>query len=256
MSGLRIERPGEGVAMLVLDRPERLNALDDSLLLEALPGALASLGSDASVRAVVITGAGRAFCAGADLECTGFTQPTATDAEAYMRRSHLTPLRVRALDVPTVAALHGAVVGAGLGLALACDFRFTGPELRMGSPFVTMGLVPDFGVSYFLPRIVGAERALDLLLTGRLVDAAEALALGLVSRCCDDVVAEAVAFAATLAAAPPAAVAATRRNVYRSLELSLDGELEQEVRAQSLALFGSEFPGRFAAWKQQVRGGG
>jgi enoyl-CoA hydratase/carnithine racemase len=254
VSGLRVERPAHGVALVVIDRPERLNALDDELLLDALPSALEALSIDASVRAVVITGEGRAFCAGADLECTGFSQPTTTDAEAYMRRSHLTPWRVRALGVPTVAALKGAVVGAGLGLALACDFRFTGPELRMGSPFVTMGLVPDYGVSYFLPRVVGVERALDLLLTGRVVDAPEALALGLVSRQCRDVVAEAVAFASQVAAAPPAAVAATRRNVYRSIELPLDVELEQEVRAQTLALFGSEFPERFAAWKQGVRG--
>ncbi len=254
MTGLRIERPADGVAVLVIDRPDRLNALDDALLVDEMPEAVATLAGDASVRAVVVTGEGRAFCSGADLDCTGFTQPTATEAEAYMRRSHRTPVRVRAMPQPTVAALKGAVVGAGLGLALACDFRFAGSDLRLGSPFITMGLVPDYGVSYFLPRLVGTEAALDLLLTGRLIGAEEAQRLGLVSRICDDVVAEAVAYATQLAAAPPAAVAATRRNVYRSLELPCEVEVEQEVRAQSLALFGSEFPERFAAWKRRITG--
>ena len=254
MGGLRIDRPADGVAVLTLDRASSLNALDDDLLLRELPGALAELADDDEVRAVVITGEGRAFCAGADLGCSGFSQPSAIEAEAFMQRSHRTPVRVRGLGQTTIAALKGPVIGAGLGLALACDFRFAGPELTIGSPFITMGLVPDYGVTYFLPRLIGTERALDLLLTGRLIGAEEALAYGLVSRVCDDVVAEAVTFATTLAEAPPAAAAMTRRNVYRSLELGLEAEiLEQEVRAQSVALFGSEFRERFAKWKDQVR---
>jgi enoyl-CoA hydratase/carnithine racemase len=256
MAGVRIERPADGVALLLLDRPESLNALDDDLLLHEMPDVVAEIGQDSTVRAVVVTGEGRAFCAGADLGCSGFAQPSATEAEAFMQRSHRTPGRMRGLPQPTVAALKGAVVGAGLGLALSCDFRFGGPELTIGSPFVTMGLVPDYGVSYFLPRLIGTERALDLLLTGRLLGPEEALAYGLVSRLCDDVVAESIAFATQLAQAPPAATAMTRRNVYRSMELTLDGEIEQEVRSQSVALFGSEFRDRFAKWKEQVKARG
>jgi enoyl-CoA hydratase len=257
MPGLRIERPADGVALLLLDREASLNALDDDLLLHELPDALAQLGDDDDVRAVVISGEGRAFCAGADLGCSGFAQPTAVEADTFMQRSHRSPVRVRGLRQPTIAALKGPVVGAGLGLALSCDFRFAGPELSIGSPFISMGLVPDFGVTYFLPRLIGTERALDLLLTGRLLGPEEALALGLVSRLCDDVVTESIEFATTLAAAPPAAAATTRRNVYRSMELSLEAEiLEQEVRSQSIALFGSEFRELFAKWKDRVKARG
>lgn len=252
--GLRVEHPSPAVAVVVLDRPGRLNALDDDLLLEVLPATVARLAEDEEIRAVVFTGEGRAFCAGADLDCSGFAQPSATRSEAYMARSHLTPVRIRSMPQPTVAALKGPVIGAGLGLALACDFRFSAPDLRMGAPFVSMGLVPDFGVSYFLPRLLGPDRALDLLLTGRLLDAGEALSAGLITRVSDDVLGDSVAYAARLAEAPRSAVAMTRRNVYRSLELTLEAEvLEQEPRTQAVALAGSDFAERFVTWREQVQ---
>jgi enoyl-CoA hydratase/carnithine racemase len=253
MAGLRVETGPTGVAVVTLDRPHRMNALDDDLF-DELPRALDELAGRPDVRAVVITGAGRAFCAGADLDCSGFGQPSPTEAEAYMRASHRTPIRIRTMPQPTIAAVGGPAVGAGFGLALACDFRFASAQGSVGSPFISMGLVPDFGVTYFLPRLIGPDKALELLLTGRMLGAEEAFAAGLVSRLCDDVVAESVAFATVLAQAPPAAVAMTRRNVYRSLELTLDAEvLEAEVRAQALALFGSEFQERFSVWKNAIQ---
>jgi len=255
MEGLRVERPIEGVALVTLTRPERLNALDDELLLRALPDTFAGLATDSSVRAVVVTGQGRGFCAGADLDCSGFSQPTPLEAAEFTARTHRTPVNVRRLPQPTIAAVNGPAVGAGFGLALACDLRYAGPGARLGAPFASMGLVPDFGVSYFLPRVVGTASALDLLLTGRLVGAEEALALGLVSRVEKDVVAAALETAGVLAAMPPWAVATTKANVYRSMELDLVGEvLEQEVRAQAVALHGSEFPDRFRAWRERVKG--
>lgn len=255
MAGLRIERPADGVALVVLDRPERLNALDDELLVHLVPDTFADLASDAQVRAVVVTGAGRGFCSGADLDSSGFGQPTSLEAAQFTRSTHQGPVNVRRLSKPTIAAVNGPAVGAGFGLALACDLRFASPGARFGAPFVGMGLVPDYGVSYFLPRVVGTATALDIVLTGRLVDADEALRLGLVSRVEDDVVAAAVETATTIAANPPQATEVTRANVYRALELGLEAEiLEQEVRAQAVALHGSEFPERFAAWKRKVQG--
>jgi enoyl-CoA hydratase/carnithine racemase len=255
MERLRVEHPGEGVALVTLTRPERLNALDDELLLRALPDTFAGLATDASVRAVVVTGEGRGFCAGADLDCSGFSQPTPLEAAEFTARTHRTPVNVRRLPQPTIAAVNGPAVGAGFGLALACDLRYAGPGARFGAPFAAMGLVPDFGVSYFLPRVLGTACALDLLLTGRFVGAEEALALGLVSRVEEDVVAAALETALALAAMPPFALAMTKANVYRAMELDLVGEvLEQEVRSQAVALHGSEFPDRFAAWREQVKG--
>ena len=255
MGGLRIERPLDGVVLLTLNRPEQLNALDDDLLLRALPETFAELAKDASVRAVVVTGEGRGFCAGADLDCSGFSQPTPVEAADFTARTHRTPANLRQLPQPTIAAVNGPAVGAGFGLALACDIRYASPGARLGAPFASMGLVPDFGVSYFLPRILGTANAIDLLLSGRLVGAEEALALGLVSRIEKDVVAAALETAAVFASMPPWAVKTTKANVYRSMELDLVGEvLEQEVRSQAVALHGSEFPDRFHAWRQRVKG--
>ncbi len=256
MPGLRVEHPSDGVALVTLSRPERLNALDDELLLRTLPDTFGQLAADTSVRAVVVTGEGRGFCSGADLESSGFAQPTPLEAAGFVARTHRTPVIVRRLPQPTIAAVNGPAVGAGFGLALACDLRFAAPGARFGAPFVAMGLVPDFGVSYFLPRLIGTAPALDVLLTGRLVDAEEALALRLVSRVEPDVVGAALDAAATMAASAPFALATTKANVYRAMELDLVAEvLEQEVRSQAIALHGSEFPVRFARWRSTVGGG-
>ncbi len=171
MAGLRLDTPAEGVTLLTLDRPERLNSLDDELLEHALTDTFRDLGADPSVRAIVVTGEGKGFSSGADLACSGFGPPTVLDAERYVRQTHRTPVAVRKVGKPTVAAVNGPAVGAGLGLALACDLRIASPTARFGAPFVAMGLVPDYGVSYFLPRVVGTATALDILLTGRLVEA-------------------------------------------------------------------------------------
>ena len=166
MTGLRLETPAEGVALLTLTRPERLNSLDNELLEHALTDTFGDLGADRSVRVIVVTGEGRAFSSGADLDSNGFRQPTVLDAERYVRQSHRTPVAVRKVGKPTIAAVNGPAVGAGLGLALACDLRIASSTARFGAPFVAMGLVPDYGVTYFLPRVVGTATAMDILLTG------------------------------------------------------------------------------------------
>ncbi len=255
MDGLRVERPRGGVALVVVDRPAQLNALDDALLTHGLHDAFVALDEDADVRAIVVTGAGRGFSSGADLASSGFAQPTSLEAEAFVRGTHRTPVAIRRLATPTIAAVNGPAVGAGFGLALACDLRLAAPTARFGAPFVGMGLVPDYGVSYFLPRVVGTATALDVLLTGRLVDAEEARQLGIVSGVSDDVVGDALDLAAVVAGQPPRAVAMTRRNVYRAMELDIEAEiLEQEPRAQAVALHGSEFPERFSAWRSRIQG--
>lgn len=252
---LRIERPADGVALVVLDRPAQLNALDDDLLLRLVPDTFAQLSADSGVRAIVVTGAGRGFCAGADLSCSGFGQPTTLDSEQFIRATHRGPVAVRSCRAPTIAAVNGPAVGAGFGLALACDLRLTAPTGRFGAPFVGMGLVPDYGVSYFLPRLIGVPAALELLLAGRLLEASEAVAAGLAARIEEDVVGSAIDLAATIAMAPPHAVAATKANLYGSMELDLEAEvLEQEVRAQAIALHGPEFTERIADYRRRIRG--
>jgi len=257
MTGLRVERPDEGVARVVLDRPKRRNALDDDLLLRTLPGALADLGADESVRVVIVTGTDPDFCAGADLECSGLEQPSPVASERFMTASHRTPLLLRSMPKPTIAAVNGAAVGAGLGIALACDIRLAGPRARFIAPFLRMGLPPDFGTSYFLPQAVGASTAMELFLTARPVGAEEAARLRLVSRVVEDVQAEALELARVIAANPAGAVAMTKRNVFGSLERGPEeAVLDHEVRSVAIALHGEEFAKMLAAWRAQIMGSG
>ncbi len=219
------------VATVTLNRPDRLNTMaipTVDRLVEALAEAAAS-----PARVVVLAGAGRAFCAGAD---QGEMVPrSAADWERIVRR-YLDPVRaIVAMDKPVIAALHGDAVGGGLGLAMACDIRVAAAGARLGAPFTRIGLAGcDMSAGWFLPRLVGLGPATELMLTGRLVDAAEAKAIGLVHE-----VVEPEAFAASLAgwtdrfaAGPPGAYRWTKRAIHRSLNTDMDGEFEFEILAQ------------------------
>lgn len=255
MEGLRIERPHAGVALVTIDRPERRNALDDALLLEDLPRAFESLGEDPGVNAIVLTGAPGAFSAGADLDCSGLDQPTPAAAQDYMQRSHSTGLRIRTARQPVIAAIDGAAVGAGLGLAAACDIRVASPGSRFIAPFLKLGLPPDFGTTYLLPRLVGADTAMEIFLSCRTVEGDEALRIGLVTQLADDPLATALELAAVVAAGPPYAVAQTKRNVYSGLESDMRTAVyDSEIRSVAVALHSDEFQECFALWKQQIRG--
>ncbi|MCG7207419.1 enoyl-CoA hydratase/isomerase family protein [Streptomyces arenae] len=171
---LRLDRDGP-VAVLTLDRPERLNALSHDLLVE-LRMRLRALDEDRGVRAIVLTGAGRAFCAGADL------QSGPSDAESVLR-TYYNPLisEMSDLRTPMIAAVNGVAAGAAVSLALACDLRIASENASFRLSFVRVGLVPDAGSTWLLPRAVGTARAAEMALLGRPVHAAEALDWGLVN---------------------------------------------------------------------------
>ena len=252
---LTIERE-DGVALVTLRRPERRNALDDRLLTEELPEAWASLADDEEIAVVVITGEGPGFCGGADLEgCSGFRRADVADAEDFTR-STLEPVVAQyRLPQLTIAAVNGAAAGAGFGIALACDIRVGSPQARFLSPFVKMGLVPDYGLSWFLPRLVPMHVALDIMLTGRIVEAEEALQLGLLTRIVDDPVADALEYGRRIAAGPKRALRVTKHALYRALDLDIEEAiLVEESRSQAIAMFGPEFPPLFEAWRSQIRG--
>ncbi len=180
---LRVERDG-GVAILTLDRPDVLNAFDESLT-DALGAALREVADDQSVRAVVITGAGRAFSAGQDLRDRAVAIQGGEDlrlGDELRRRYHPSIEAIRAMRKPIIAAVNGVAAGAGLGLAVACDLRVASASATFRAAWSKVGLVPDAGSAFFLPRLVGWGRALDLAFTGRTVTADEALAIGLVAR--------------------------------------------------------------------------
>lgn len=255
MDGMRIERRDDAIAVVTLDRPATRNALDDALLLEHLPDTFATLGQDPEVQVIVLTGDSGAFSSGADLDCGGLEQPTPASAQAYMERSHSTLLRIREARQPVIAAIDGAAVGAGLGLAAACDLRIASPRSRFIAPFLRLGLPPDFGTTHLLPRLVGTDLALDMFLSCRPVDGEEALRIGLVSRLSDAPLATAMELAEAVVASPPYAIAQTKRNVYCGLESDLrTAVFDSEIRAVAVALHSDEFRRSFALWKQQITG--
>jgi enoyl-CoA hydratase/carnithine racemase len=258
VSKIEIERPHEGVAVVRLNRPQKMNALDDELLCQGLPAAVHAVDEDRSVSVVIFTGTGRAFCGGADLEaCSGWTREDPASAEDFVRWTCEVPVAIRKMRPVSIAAVNGPAVGAGFGLALACDFRFVATAAFFLSPFITMGLAPDYGLSYFLPRLVGMSDALDIMLTGRRVGAEEAQRLGIAWKVGDQPLEDALEYAGRLAGQAPRAVAVTRANLYRGQELDVETEiLVEEARSQGVALHGAEFRERFATWQRRIVGSG
>lgn len=183
---LRVERQDDGVVLLTLDLPDKRNAMTDGLT-GAWVEAVAAIRADRSVRCVVVTGAGKAFCAGGDLGWLA-AEP---DATVDQLRDRMLPfyrswLGLRALDVPSIVAVNGAAVGAGAALALSADIRYGGRSARFTVPFAHLGMHAGMATTFLLPEVVGLAHARELLLTGRVVDAEEMLRLGLVSAVYDD----------------------------------------------------------------------
>jgi enoyl-CoA hydratase len=178
---LRIERPSEGVVLVTLDNPDQRNAMNDPMT-QAFGSAMAELAQDATVRVVVLTGAGSAFCSGGDPRwIAGDPHFGVDELRSRMMGFYRSWMSVRLLEVPTIAAINGAAVGAGLCLALMCDVRHAAATARVSVPFVRLGMHAGMAATYTLPNIVGPAHARDLLLTGRMVGAEEALRIGLVS---------------------------------------------------------------------------
>jgi enoyl-CoA hydratase len=219
----------DGIGFVVVSREARRNALD-ARTIEELDQAFAGLGQDPAVRAVVLTGAGeKAFVAGADIG--GLTQLGATAAQALSARGQRAFDRIEWLGKPVVAAVNGFALGGGCELALACHVRVAAESASFGTPEVTLGLMCGYGGTQRLPRLVGKGRALEMLLTGRRVDAAEALRIGLVNRVVPSprLLAEAEALARSMAANAPLALRATLEAVNGGLDRSLAEALEGEA---------------------------
>jgi enoyl-CoA hydratase/carnithine racemase len=231
----------DGVAVLTLHRPERLNAwtlaMEDryfDLLLRA--------DADDDVRAIVVTGSGRGFSPGVDLGGSGTTNhDDPRQFGSLTRRPTTLPLSVRK---PLIAAINGPVAGVSLVQTLQCDLRFAAPGVKMTFAFPRLGLVAEYSVSWLLPRLVGTSRALDLLLSGRVVTSEEALALGLVNRVVPaaELVDEAIAYAADLAAnCSPASLAVIKQQVYADWEVDLESARVRVARLMSASLAGPDF---------------
>jgi 2-(1,2-epoxy-1,2-dihydrophenyl)acetyl-CoA isomerase len=248
--GLRVEIDGP-VATLTLDRPSALNALTVPIKV-ALRDALDSIAVDPSVRAVILTGAGRAFCAGQDL--AERDEPDAAPLDVELRERYNPIIRaLRSMGQPVIAAVNGVAAGAGASLAFACDLRIAAEEARFVLAFGRIGLVPDSGATWFLPRLVGPAKAAELALVGDAVDAAEALRLGLVSQVVpgDQLMSEAMALAVRLAEGAPLALSLTKGALERSLTIVLDEALEGEAKLQGIAGASADHAEGLAAFREK-----
>lgn len=232
MTTALLQEQEQGVLRLTLNRPERLNAIDIPLL-EDLTAALRAAEAMPGVRVIVLGGAGRAFCAGADIGEMIDRRPE--DWERIVDH-YLDPIRaISRLTKPVIARCHGSVFGGGLGLAMACDLRITSAGARFCTPFVKLALAGcDMSAGYFLPRLVGLGRATEMMLTGRAITADEALASGLVTEVTpeDQLDVRVNSLARQLAAGAPRALAFTKSAIRRSLDRGMEAEFDYEIFAQ------------------------
>jgi 2-(1,2-epoxy-1,2-dihydrophenyl)acetyl-CoA isomerase len=250
---LEVELEEPGVEWIRLNRPERLNAINDELMIE-LNDALAAAGNDPAVRCVVITGNGRAFCAGGDVSNMG-TRTAEQTLERVMRLAASLISTLAQLARPVIGAVNGPALGGGLALAMACDIILMHEQAFLAQSYTDRGLVPDLGFTFFLPRLIGLQRAKELTLTGRRIDAAEAVAIGLAARQieADRFEAEVRKAAIELAQRPTLALGAAKRLLNRSFEAGLPAMAEAEALAQAVSITSADHKAAVEAFMSQRR---
>lgn len=236
-----VDKRDDGVALITLNRPDRLNAMSSELL-EGLAGALTDAGEDDAVRCVALTGAGRAFSAGGDVkdmadDRRAVTFGGETDEEAAGLLAHAaqsTTGAIYALPKPVVALINGVVVGGALGLVLACDARLASERARIGTAFRNVGLSGDFGTTYLLPRLVGWGRARELFMSGDMLDAVGAQEMGLVTGVYEDdkLMSEGLAYCAQLASGPTKAFGRMKANLNYGEQHTITQAMQQEALNQ------------------------
>jgi enoyl-CoA hydratase len=256
---LLVDEPAPHVRQLTLNRPEQLNAMTSELC-EALHGELRAIGAERACRAVIVTGAGRGFCAGLDLHGYGAAPENDGSDEPRDRlanQEHMSRLilALRELPQPVIAAVNGPAAGFGLALALGCDIRYAASEAVFRAAFVNIGVSNcDMGVSWLLPRLIGASRSHELMLTGRRVDAGEAARIGLVADVVEQprLLERALQSAEQIASLAPWGVRLTKRGMWSALEIPSErAAVEYEDRQQIMATFGRAVPEAVGAFLEK-----
>jgi enoyl-CoA hydratase/carnithine racemase len=248
-----LHEESDGVATITLNRPEKLNAFAGNMR-EELLAAVEAAGADQEVRVLVITGAGKAFCAGGDVselaEGTN-AKPAGAATERYTMSKIV--LAINAMEKPVVASVNGAAVGGGCNLALACDIRIASELAKFGEAFTKRGVHPDWGGIYFLPRLVGYAKAAELIFTGDLIDATEALRIGLVNRVVphDTLQAETIELSRKIAKNAPLPIALAKRGLQRFYEMSLAQAVDYEALALSICANSDDMKEGFRAFLEK-----
>ncbi|MGH7356022.1 MAG: enoyl-CoA hydratase/isomerase family protein [Candidatus Rokuibacteriota bacterium] len=243
------------VATITLNRPDKLNAFTGDMI-EAWAGSLAAAQADDSVNVVVVTGNGRAFCSGGDVGRmrAADAAPSALDGKNTLWEGvHRVPKALEAMDKPVIAMVNGLAVGAGMGMCVMCDVRIAAESARFSTGYVRVGLVPGDGDTYFLPRLVGAAKALELLWTADFVEAAEALRVGIVQRVVPDAALQEAtyAFARQIADGPQIPIRMIKRLVYQSLRLDLRTHLDLVSSHMSIVRQTADHAEGVAAFKEK-----
>ncbi|HWR30560.1 MAG TPA: enoyl-CoA hydratase/isomerase family protein [Negativicutes bacterium] len=237
----------ENVFSLTLNRPQALNAMD-MVMREEIKEVLAQIVRDDEVRVVVLRANGRAFCAGGDIKTMGTSAPNA--GRKRLRNVHILYKTLMTMDKPVIAAVNGYAAGSGLALACACDFRIAAKSSKFAASFINVGLVPDCGIFYNLPRLIGVAKAKEMTMLGQAFDAEKALEMGLVTNVVEDDQLDTAVneLASQLAARSPIALALNKSVMNRSFELSLDDALEYEAYAQDVCMMSQEHKELVAAF--------
>lgn len=247
------ELTDEGILVLTMNRPDMMNALNQGIS-EGIQSAVLETKRNDDIKAIVLTGTGRGFCAGADLSAGG----PAGDGPREPGRSVMVDKRGPAAfvetlansDVPLIGAINGAAAGAGFGISLCMDIRIASDQARMGTIFIKRGVGPDYGTSFWLPKLVGVPKAYEMIYSGELLTAEQALAVGLVNRVVphDSLMEEAMAYARMIAAGPPLAYTYTRRSIIQGLHNNLEQQLVLEWTQQTELLRTKDAKEGFAAF--------
>lgn len=236
----------EGVMIITLNRPKTLNAWDREMGLETTD-ALDDARRDTDVKVVVMTGAGRGFSSGADMRHLSQIAEQGSQLGSLVNREPSivsVALQMRRLEKPVIGAINGVTAGGGFGIALACDIRIASERAEFSQVFVRRGLVPDVGSTYFLPKLIGTQKALELIFSGDLINAQYALELGLVSKVVphEDLMTEALGLAKRFSDGPPIAMGLAKRAVYQGMESSdLPAHLDFELSLNSLCFITEDF---------------
>jgi enoyl-CoA hydratase/carnithine racemase len=248
----------DGIGTILLNRPHRKNAFTIEMI-DQWARILVEARTDPGVRVIVLTGAGDAFCSGVDLSSMDGERPSPLQRKEHLTdHIHRIPYALEDLDKPVIAAINGAAVGAGMDMALMCDMRIIARSARLSEGYIRVGLVPGDGGCYYLPRLVGQAKALELLLTGDFIGAEEAARIGIANHVVDDddLIAATTRLARKLADAPPVAVRTIKRAVYQSARADLRTALDlisshmsvvtsTQDSAEALAAFREKRPGRY-----------
>lgn len=253
---VRLTVDTDGIATLTLNRPDQLNAFDLPMI-EAWRAALESAETDDRVKVIVVTGAGRAFCAGGDFEeMAKFSEMDSLERKNFLYRNvHRIPLALERMEKPVIAAINGAARGAGLDMALMCDIRLMSQSATLAETYINIGLMAGDAGSWFLPRLIGTARALELFWTGRVVGAEEAERIGMINRAVPDaeLLNATYDLARTIASKPQQAVRFFRRAVYQSQTMALATHLDMVSSHMSVLEDTPEHRAGIAAFRERTR---